>query len=166
MQLVCISRDSSFDKNKYLNHVFSMNNYNDDFIKRKKYMKVSPNCTFDPLPVRPTSTNAAHQKQRFRSHRLAHKISQFFSLRQNLFSFSERIKSLFWSICKLVDRESIVKGYQVQNSQLCLFRYDHTTYSKLLLYTGLNGSGLTIFYAYVLFHSYVNGKFRDFFTSP
>ena len=53
MQLVCISRDSSFDKNKYLNHVFSMNNYNDDFIKRKKYMKLR----FRPTaPSTPTSS--------------------------------------------------------------------------------------------------------------
>ena len=119
MQLVCISRDSSFDKNKYLNHVFSMNNYNDDFIKRKKYMKVSPNCTFDPYQFAPPQRMQLIKRNDFAPTDSPTKSPNFFSLRQNLFSFSEKIKSLFWSICKSVDRESIVKGYQVQNSQLC-----------------------------------------------
>ena len=45
-QLVCNTTDSLSDENKYLDRVFSKNNYNEDFIQRNTH--------------RPTTTNEAN----------------------------------------------------------------------------------------------------------
>ena len=44
-QLVCDSTDSLTDESKYLDNVFSKNNYNPDFIKRNVYKNNEPNTT-------------------------------------------------------------------------------------------------------------------------
>ena len=44
-QLVCDSTDSFTDESKYLDNVFSKNNYNPDFVKRKVYETNEPNTT-------------------------------------------------------------------------------------------------------------------------
>lgn len=95
MQLVCISRDSSFDKNKYLNHVFSMNNYNDDFIKRKKYMKVSPNCTFDPYQLAPPQLMQLIKSNDFAPTDSPTKSPNFFRYDRTCFHFRKKLKVYF-----------------------------------------------------------------------
>ena len=44
-QLVCDSTDSLTDESKYLDNVFSKNNYNPDFVKRNVYKNNEPNTT-------------------------------------------------------------------------------------------------------------------------
>ena len=44
-QLVCDSTDSLTDESKYLDNVFSKNNYNPDFVKRNVYKSNEPNTT-------------------------------------------------------------------------------------------------------------------------
>ena len=44
-QLVCDSTDSLTDESKYLDNVFSKNNYNPDFVKRNVYKNNKPNTT-------------------------------------------------------------------------------------------------------------------------
>ena len=44
-QLVCDSTDSLTDESKYLDKVFSKNNYNPDFVKRSVYRNNEPNTT-------------------------------------------------------------------------------------------------------------------------
>ena len=44
-QLVCDSTDSLTDESKYLDSVFSKNDYNPDFVKRNVYKNNEPNTT-------------------------------------------------------------------------------------------------------------------------
>ena len=54
VQLVCNTTDSLSDENKYLDRVFSKNNYNEDFIKRNTYR---PNTTTEAnANTTPTTT--------------------------------------------------------------------------------------------------------------
>ena len=58
-QLVCDSTDSLTDESKYLDNVFSKNNYNPDFVKRKVYKNNEPNTT-NAKPV--TTATIPHNK--------------------------------------------------------------------------------------------------------
>ena len=68
-QLVCDSTDSLTDESKYLDNVFSKNNYNPDFVKRNVYKNNEPNTT-NAKPV--TSETIARILQPYNI-RVAHK---------------------------------------------------------------------------------------------
>ena len=57
-QLVCNTTDSLSDENKYLDRVFSKNNYNEDFIQRNTH--------------RPTTTTEANDTELVRPQQLYH----------------------------------------------------------------------------------------------
>ena len=58
-QLVCNTTDSLSDENKYLNRVFSKNNYNEDFIQRNTHRPTTTTATTTTTTTTSTTTTAA-----------------------------------------------------------------------------------------------------------
>ena len=55
-QLVCNTTDSLSDENKYLDRVFSKNNYNEDFIQRNTHRPTTTTTTEADDNTTPTTT--------------------------------------------------------------------------------------------------------------